>query len=208
MLRLQAALPRDDRNGDAHRAATCRGGAELRIRRLSPNKEHAGIPFSLGLAAHLAGGVTTLCRLWRVERKDGVVTGFADHERDLAFDNLIYRAATGFTATAIEDHLGLAVSSLDVEGALSSAAITEADLHAGRYDDAAVTIWLVNCADVSERVFLRSGFLGQVSRRTLAFTAELRGLAAKLNQAAGRIQQCCKGSDFRSYMSASHIDGG
>ena len=115
--------------------------------------------------------------------------GFTDHDRDLAFDSLIYRAATGFTATAIEDQLGLAVSNLDAEGALSSAAITEADLHAGRYDDAAVTIWLVNWADVSERVILRSGFLGQVSRGTLAFTAELRGLAAKLDQAAGRIYQ-------------------
>jgi hypothetical protein len=61
---------------------------------------------------------------------------------------------------AIEDQLRLAVSNLDVVGALSSAAITEADLHAGRYDDAAVTIWLVNWADVSERVILRSGFLG------------------------------------------------
>ena len=142
-----------------------------------------------GLAAHLAGGVTTLCRCWRVERKDGVVMGFTDHDRDLAFDDQIYRAATGFTATAIEDQLGLAVSNLDVEGALSSAAITEADLHAGRYDDAAVTIWLVNWADVSGRVILRSGFLGQVSRGALAFTAELRGLAAKLDQAAGRIFQ-------------------
>jgi uncharacterized phage protein (TIGR02218 family) len=144
---------------------------------------------SPGLAAHLAGGVTTLCRCWRVERKDGAVMGFTDHDRDLAFDSLTYRAATGFTATAIEDQLGLAVSNLDVEGALSSAAITEADLHAGRYDDAAVTIFLVNWVDTSERVILRSGFLGQVSRGTLAFTAELRGLAAKLDQAAGRIFQ-------------------
>ena len=144
---------------------------------------------SPGLAAHLAGGVTTLCRCWQVERKDGMAMGFTDHDRDLAFDGLTYRAATGFTATAIEDQLGLAVSNLDVEGTLSSAAITESDLHAGRYDDAAVTIWLVNWADVSERVILRSGFLGQVSRGALAFTAELRGLAAKLDQAAGRIFQ-------------------
>jgi uncharacterized phage protein (TIGR02218 family) len=144
---------------------------------------------SPGLAAHFAGGVTTLCRCWRVERKDDVVMGFTDHDRDLAFDSLTYRAATGFAATAIEDQLGLAVSNLDVEGALSSAAITEADLHAGRYDDAAVTTFLVNWAEASERVILRSGFLGQVSRGTLAFTAELRGLAAKLDQAAGRIFQ-------------------
>jgi uncharacterized phage protein (TIGR02218 family) len=145
-----------------------------------------------GLAAHVAGGLTTLCRCWRVERKDGAVMGFTDHDRDLSFDGVTYQAASGFTATSIEDQLGLAVSNLDVQGALSSASITEDDLNAGRYDDAAVMIFLVNWQDVSERVILRSGFLGQVSRGTLAFTAELRGLAARLDQAAGRIfQRAC-----------------
>ncbi len=142
-----------------------------------------------GLAGHLAGGVTTLCRCWRVERRDGVVLGFTDHDRDLVVDGVTYRAASGFTASAIEDQLGLAVSNLDVQGALSSAAITEADLNAGRYDDASVTILLVNWQDVTQRVIMRSGFLGQVSRGTLAFTAELRGLASRLDQAAGRIFQ-------------------
>lgn len=142
-----------------------------------------------GLAAHLAGGLTTLCRCWRVERKDGTVLGFTDHDRDLAFEGVTYQAASGFTATAIEDQLGLGVSNLDAQGALSSASIAEDDLLAGRYDDAAVTIFLVNWAEVSQRVVLRSGFLGQVTRGTIAFSAELRGLAARLDQSAGRIFQ-------------------
>jgi uncharacterized phage protein (TIGR02218 family) len=142
-----------------------------------------------GLAAHLAGGVTTLCHCWRLERKDGTVLGFTDHDRDLTIDGTIYKAASGFTATAIEDQLGLAVSNLDVSGALSSAAITEADLNAGLYDDAAVTIMRVNWQDVSQRVVLRSGFLGQVTRGETSFSAELRGLAAKLDQSAGRVFQ-------------------
>jgi len=36
---------------------------------------------------------------------------------------------------------------------------------------------------------LRSGFLGQVTRGRTAFSAELRGLAAKLDQSAGRVFQ-------------------
>lgn len=115
--------------------------------------------------------------------------GFTDHDRDLSIDGTTYKAATGFTATAIEDQLGLAVSSLDVDGALSSAAITEDDLNAGLYDDASVTIMRVNWQDVSQRVILRSGFLGNVTRGKTAFSAELRGLAAKLDQSAGRVFQ-------------------
>lgn len=142
-----------------------------------------------GLATHLGGGVTTLCHCWRVARKDGVVLGFTDHDRDLLVDGTTYKAATGFTATAIEDQLGLAVSNLDVDGALSSAAITEDDLNAGLYDDASVTIMRVNWQDVSQRVILRSGFLGNVTRGETAFSAELRGLAARLDQTAGRVFQ-------------------
>jgi len=144
---------------------------------------------SSGLAGHLAGGVTTMCRCWRLARRDGTVMGFTDHDRDLVFDGVTYQAATGFAASAIEDQLGLAVSNLDVDGALSSAAITEVDIHAGRYDDAEVTVFLVNWADPAQRVILRKGFLGQVERGEVAFKAELRGLASRLDQVAGRVFQ-------------------
>lgn len=147
---------------------------------------------SAGLAAHLAGGTTTLCHCWQVARKDGTVMGFTDHDRDVAIDAITYRAASGFTATAVEDQLGLAVSNLNVDGALSSSAITEADLAAGLYDDAAITIMRVNWQDTSQRVVLRSGFLGQVSRGESVFSAELRGLASRLDQTAGRVfQRAC-----------------
>ena len=152
--------------------------------------------FPPALASHLAGGLTTLCRCWRLDRRDGVILGFTDFDRDLVFDAIIYRAASGFTASAIEGQLGLAVSNLDVQGALSADALNEDDLHAGRYDDAAVTIYLVNWADVSQRAILRAGNLGQVSRGKLAFSAELRGLAAKLDQPAGRVFQRSCGWDL------------
>jgi uncharacterized phage protein (TIGR02218 family) len=145
--------------------------------------------FPPALAAHVAGGLTTLCRCWRLNRRDGVIMGFTDFDRDLVFDAVTYKAASGFTATAIEGQLGLAVSNLDVQGALSADALTEDDLHAGRYDDAAVTIYLVNWSDVAQRAILRAGHLGQVSRGKLAFSAELRGLAARLDQPAGRFFQ-------------------
>ena len=33
------------------------------------------------LQARLDGGATTLCRCWRVRRRDGVELGFTDHDR-------------------------------------------------------------------------------------------------------------------------------
>lgn len=144
---------------------------------------------SPALAAHLAGGATTLCHCWKLRRRDGAMTGFTDHDRDLAFDGLVFEAAAGLSASAIETSAGLAVDNLDVVGALTSERLNDGDLAAGLYDDAAIEIWRVNWQAVAERVLLRKGNLGEVSRGALGFSAEVRGLAHRLNQPVGRLFQ-------------------
>lgn len=139
-----------------------------------------------GLATHLEGGVTTLARCWRLTRRDGVTLGFTDHDRDLTFDGVTHRADSGFSPSAMESLPGVAVSNLDVEGALRADAITEADLAKGRYDDAECRLYLVNWQDVSQRVLLRRGHVGEVRRGRGGFSAELRGLAHRLDQSCGR----------------------
>lgn len=141
------------------------------------------------LAAHLSGGVTTLCWCWRLTRRDGVVMGFTDHDRDVAFDDTLFEAAAGFSASEIRDSVGLGVDNLEVESALSSNRLEELDIIAGRYDDAAVEIFRVNWQDPDQRVLLRSGTLGEVRRSGAAFTAEVRGLSHYLQQPRGRLYQ-------------------
>jgi len=139
-----------------------------------------------GMQAHLDSGATTLCWCWKIVRNDGVKQGFTDHDNDLAFDGVTYEAASGFTATEVQSLLDLAIDNLSVSGALSSAALNEADLAAGLYDNAAIAIWRVNWADTSQCVLMRKGNLGEVKRGKTAFTAEVRGLAHLLNQPVGR----------------------
>lgn len=144
---------------------------------------------SAEFAAHLATGITTLCWCWRIERRDGTVLGFTDHDNAVTFDGTSYEAAAGFTASDINDGLGLSVDNLEVTGALSSATLTDDDLAAGRYDDARIAIYRVNWADPSQRVLMRSGSIGEVRRTGASFTAELRGLAHYLQQPVGRLLQ-------------------
>lgn len=141
------------------------------------------------MKAHLATGSTTLARAFAVTRKDGVVMGFTDHDRDLYFDGVLFRADTGLTARALQMGTGLAVDNSEAFGALRSDAITEDDILAGRYDGAEVRGWLVNWADVSVRALQFCGSLGEITRSAGAFTAELRGLSERLNQPQGRIYQ-------------------
>jgi len=143
--------------------------------------------YDAALLAHLASGATTLARAFAVRRADGAELGFTDHDRDLSFEGLTFRAGTGMTARAIESGTGLAVDNSEAFGALSSEAITEADILAGRYDGAEVRAWIVNWADVSMRALLFRGSLGEITCKGGSFTAELRGLAEALNRPQGRI---------------------
>jgi uncharacterized phage protein (TIGR02218 family) len=139
-----------------------------------------------GLAVHLASGATTLCRCWRIDRSDGVSQGFTDHDLDLSFDGVTYRAATGLTASQTESALGLSVDNLSVIGVLADDSLTEQALSQGVYDEALVTLSLVNWQNVSERTILKTGTVGEVTRGDASFTAEISGLAAKLNEPQGR----------------------
>lgn len=142
-----------------------------------------------GLADHLALGATTVCHAWALERADGVVMGFTDHDGDLAFEGIRFLAGTGLTAGALQQVTGLAVDNAEVAGALSDAGIREADIRAGRFDGAEVRLWLVNWADVGQRMLRFRGSLGEVVQQDGAFRAELRGLTEALNRPMGRIIQ-------------------
>ena len=142
-----------------------------------------------GLYAHLATGATTVCRAWAVVRRDGTVYGFTDHDRDLAFDGVAFLASTGLTARALQQTTGLSVDNTEALGALSDAAVSEADLLAGRFDGAEVRAWLVNWAAVEDRILQFRGTFGEVSRAGGAFQAELRGLTEALNQPQGKAYQ-------------------
>ena len=89
---------------------------------------------SPALAAHLAGEVTTLATCWRLERADGWVRGFTDHDRELVVDGLTYVASTGFLPSAIKTASDLSVDNLDVDGFLDDAALKAEDLIAGLFD--------------------------------------------------------------------------
>ena len=147
---------------------------------------------SADIAASLAAEATTLCHCWRLLRRDGSVLGFTDHDIDLAFSGTIYRAASGLERAQGESALGLAVSGGDVSGALSSDALSEADLSSGLFDSASVEIWLVDWSDPARRLLMDVATLGEIRRSDNAFTAELRSLAHRFDEERGsRFQRDC-----------------
>ncbi|MBM1631770.1 DUF2163 domain-containing protein [Sulfitobacter mediterraneus] len=142
-----------------------------------------------GVLDHLAGGLTTLCHAWAIERADGKTFAFTDHDMPLAFEGFVFEADAGLSARAIAQTTGLAVDNTEALGALSHASIREDEIEQGRFDGAAVKAWLVNWQDPDHRMLKFSGSIGELRRIDGAFRAELRGLTEALNRPMGRVYQ-------------------
>ena len=144
---------------------------------------------STTFGAHLAQGTTTICHAWAITRSDGMLFGFTDHDLDLEFEGITFRADTGLSAVALQQSTGLAVDNTEAIGALSDAALRENEIEAGRFDGASVRAWLVNWANPAERALQFAGSLGELKRVGGVFKAELRGLSDALNRPIGRVYQ-------------------
>src|SRR5436190_9508944 len=136
----------------------------------------------------------TIVFCWRLERRDGIALGFTTHDRDLRRGGLTYRASPGMLPSAISISDGFETDSLDVGGALTSDAISAADLAAGRWDGALVQVFMVDW-DMPEGAAFRvaQGELGEVSIKAGAFEAELKGPVALLDAAvAEQTSPACR----------------
>jgi uncharacterized phage protein (TIGR02218 family) len=138
----------------------------------------------MGMIGALEQPLVTLAFCWRIERRDGVTIGLTSHDRDLVIGGLTYRAAPGMTPSAVRSGIGLEGEDSDLAGALSSDAISEADLMAGRWDGAALELWLTQWEAPGDLwLSLARGEIGAVARKGAAFSAELIGAAAVLGAA-------------------------
>jgi uncharacterized phage protein (TIGR02218 family) len=79
---------------------------------------------------------------------------------------------------------------------LSAESLTEADLSAGRYDDAGIEVWLVDWEDPTQRILLDGGTLGEVKRAGAGFAVEVRSLAHRLDETTGRLFQAACAADL------------
>ena len=138
------------------------------------------------LVARIESGAASLCHVWRLRRVDGTVSGFTDHDRDLRIDGVVCRAASGWSAGAADESVGLAAGSFAAGGVLDDAALTEADIAAGLYDGATVEVFRVDWQRPDLRVRLWVGTLARIRQENGRFLADLEGPMAALERVVGR----------------------
>jgi len=127
--------------------------------------------------------VTTSAYLWRLEREDGVALGFTSHDRDLVIDGFCYRAAPGMVPSSISLSDSLDIDNVEIAGVMTSAAIAEADLDAGRWDGALLYISLIDWEQPeAEPLPLICGEFGEITRSGDSFTVEMLGGTSFLDE--------------------------
>lgn len=134
----------------------------------------------------------TVAVWWRIERRDGVALGFTSHDRDLVFSGLHYRTAPGMVPSAVRRSATFEADSAEIAGALSHDAISEADLAAGRFDGARVTMGLVDWESL-ETATLFAGTVGSVGREGAQFSADLACVKQQLlREVVPRTSPSCR----------------
>ncbi len=140
------------------------------------------------MLTHLAGEVTNLRTCWKATLVSGPVLCFTDHVDDLTIDGFTYKAATGYTPSAMASNSSLAVDNLEVQGVLDSDVLSEEDLQSGLWDFASVEVFQVNYLNLAAGVIRQHrGKLGEVRTGRAAFVAELRGLSQLMQQTVGEL---------------------
>lgn len=143
---------------------------------------------SPALLAHYQSPLQTITRCIRIERQDGQVLGFTEHDRDLVFENILYRSAAGMTSTAVQCSDQLSVNTVEIEGLLVAAGVERAAIRAGLFDQARIELFEVNYADLIQgKLSLLSGSWGETHDQGRRYVTEFRSLAQALQQPLGEL---------------------
>ena len=142
---------------------------------------------SVGLAAHLQSGQTTLATLFKVTRRDGTVLGFTDHDQDLIVSGVTYLSTSSYNRFNLNEGSDGSVKTTELVGAIDSV-ITRDDLERRLYDYAKIQLLICNWANLTQgTMILATGAFGPVTIEEFNFRVEVRGMAKPLEDQGGEI---------------------
>lgn len=153
------------------------------------------------LASAINNTTTTLATCFKLVLRAGASTQagasalyFTDHDEDLIFSAITYKAANSYERTATNTPEGMQVPSQDLQGIVITSVLTEADLREGVLDDATIESFLVDWTRPDQgRAILRRGWLGEVTVADDMYKVELRGMTYRLQQnIVERCSQTCR----------------
>jgi uncharacterized phage protein (TIGR02218 family) len=166
-------------------------------------------PLDPDIKAHLALTTTFLCVCVRIERVDGEIFAFTDHDQPVTVDGITYVAVRGVAMSAITTSSGLNVDTLEINGFLG--AVSEVSIKAGVWDAARVFVfeacWAAPDSGINR---LKRGIVGEVRYEvgTQRLFIEVRGISQLLQAAIGETcSPVCKADLYDARCKVVPIEG-
>lgn len=133
--------------------------------------------------------VPRMARIWDIHRQDGTVLRFASHPTVISFGGNDYSPLDGFDHSATQEMTDLDESNSEIGGILSDSRITDADMKAGRYEDALLIERIVDylVPNRGGELYKRHWWLGDIAWDGERWKAEINGLASWMSESVGMV---------------------
>jgi uncharacterized phage protein (TIGR02218 family) len=131
--------------------------------------------------------LTHWAQAWRIERTDGPVFLYTDHDEALIFRGETYLPCESLSGSAIElSSLRDGAGNQEIKGIISDDAISEKDIAANLFDGAQVEVWMVPWSNAGGEVPYRviSGTIGKVEWGLAGYVLEVLTPLTILSQRA------------------------
>ena len=125
----------------------------------------------------------SLAFCWKITREDGLVLGFTEHDRLLEIEGITYQPIGSPSPTSFAATSELSVDNSGMDGLIFPGLVEQEDLIAGKFDNAAVEVFIADWWGSSKIRTLQLGNIGQITFNNRIYQAEVRGIAQKLQQA-------------------------
>lgn len=166
----------------AHISTVCYSYGERRTRECSYRDLPAAVEVVPGPC------LTHRARCVKITRVDGQVFAYTDHNRDIIYDGVTYKARGGFKGSATELGAVLGdVGNMEIGGFTGELGISVADLFGGQFDGATVVVQLIPWGDyvnTEDVLTIGGGTIGKTEQNETGFRMEALSLSAYLKQRA------------------------
>lgn len=143
---------------------------------------------SVALKGWLNQTAISVATLVRVDRTDGLTLGFTSWDVPIGFNGVTYWPSVSLSTSAVKTSSDLTTDQMDIVGAIDSVLITEADIDAGRYDRALITVMQCNPLDLTMGVITDlTAYTGQITYGELGLTIAANSIGTLANQQLGDI---------------------
>jgi len=115
------------------------------------------------------------------------VLGYTDHDEDIIIGNITYESQSGILGTKVDVRQNGGVSNMDIQSLLGTGATLSADIEAGLYDDAVLSVFVVNYETPSAfSISIIDGVIGEIKISDTEFEVEVRDFIDFLQRPAGQ----------------------